>query len=443
MEGVRQGFKGFVASFSRSARTSGQPPKPLETAPLTPKRILIDVPSAPDDPANEIVLVSNGPGELYTWVRPVLSELRRQAPGRRVTVSLIPCQFASGQETRIAGTFGADRVTSPKDFVQLMAGRRSGFPARAGAVLGLGGSAPLTLQLAQRLHAPAYRYSFAPYWHPKLAALFVDSGRTAQRARLLGAAGARLEVVGNLVADAVELAEPAETDGRPHILMLGGSRDAFAVHVIPFLLALADALHTHLPNARFVWPVSRLLSPEAVAQGIAGVHKDTLGGIAGMRDGDTVIAPGGARLELVPEETRYAQMRAADLAVTIPGTNTLELGIAGVPSVVLLPLNRPEVIPLEGPGHWLSLLPIVGPTLKRRAVLLAAPHLPVSLPNNLSGEKLMVELKGVLTLDGVLRETLALLEDKADLTRRRERLLATMPRPGAARKLVSRVLESA
>ena len=107
--------------------------------------------------------------------------------------------------------------------------------------------------------------------------------------------GARLEVVGNLVADAVELAEPAEKDGQPHILMLGGSRDAFAVHVIPFLLALADALHVHLPNARFVWPVSRLLSPEAIAQGIAGVHKDTLGGISGTRDGDVVTTPGGAR----------------------------------------------------------------------------------------------------------------------------------------------------
>ena len=74
-------------------------------------------------------------------------------------------------------------------------------------------------------------------------------------------------------------------------------------------------------------------------------------------------------------------MRAADLAVTIPGTNTLELGIAGVPSLVLLPLNKPEVIPLEGPGHWLSLVPGVGTTLKRQAVRLAAPRFPVALPN--------------------------------------------------------------
>ena len=391
--------------------------------------------------ADDLVLVSNGPGELYTWVRPVLAELRRQAPERRVSISLIPCQFASGHETKIAETFGADAVTSPKDFLGLLAGNRTVFGAQAEALLGLGGSAGLALQLAARLRAPAYRYSFVPYWHAKLQALFVDSPRTAQRARLLGAPGSRTEIVGNLVADAVELSEPVAERGSPHIVMLCGSRDGFAVHIIPFMLALADALHTHYPDARFVWPVSRLLSEEALAQGIAGAEKDTLGGVAGKRVGDTVITPSGARLELVPESTRYAHMRAADLAVTIPGTNTLELGIAGVPSVVLLPLNKPEVIPLEGPGHWLSLLPVVGPSLKRRAVLLAAPHLPVSLPNNLSGEKLMVELKGALTLKGVLSEVSGLLEDEPERNRRRTRLLETMPKPGAAAKLVTRLLQ--
>lgn len=387
----------------------------------------------------DIVLVSNGPGELYTWVQPVLRELRATVPEARVQVSLIPCQFASGRETRIAETFGADAVTSPKDFVQFLAGDHSRFPTKAKAVVGLGGSVPLTVQLAERLHAPAFRYAFVPYWHKKLRTLFVDSARTAQRARLLGAPQNRLEIVGNLVADAVEHATPAPAPGSPHIVMLCGSRDGFAVHVIPFMLALADALRSHYPNARFIWPVSRLLSEEVIAQGIAGKEKDTLGGITGRRDGDTVVTPGGAQLELVPESERYSHMRAADIAITIPGTNTLELGIAGVPSVVLLPLNRPEAIPLEGPGHWLSLIPFVGTALKRRAVLLAAPHLPVSLPNNLSGEDLMVELKGTLTRDGVLAHILPLLEDEQDRTRRRDRLLETMPRPGAAARLVSRL----
>jgi hypothetical protein len=55
----------------------------------------------------------------------------------------------------------------------------------------------------------------------------------------------------------------------------------------------------------------------------------------------------------------------------------------------------------------LSLVPLVGTALKRRAVLLAAPHLPVSLPNSLSGEALMLELKGTLTRDGVLGSLVA------------------------------------
>lgn len=393
---------------------------------------------------SELILVSNGPGELYTWVRPVLRELRRQAPEVRASISLVPCQFASGNEARIAGTFGADAVTTPGDFLRFMAGGTlPGVRADAdgrGAVLGLGGGPTLALKLAQRLRFRAYRYAFVPYWHPKLSALFVDSPRTAQRARLLGAPAAKLEVVGNLVADAVEHAGSTPDPGTPHILLLCGSRDPFAVHVVPFMLALADALSHHYPQARFVWPVSRLLSEGALAAGVAGVHKATLGGLAGRREGDTVLTPSGARVELVPESERYAHMRAADLALTIPGTNTLELGIAGVPSVVLLPLNKPEVIPLEGPGHWLSLVPLIGTALKRHAVRLAAPHLPVSLPNHLSGEDLMLELKGTLTREGVLRAVLNLLEDAAERERRRARLLATMPRPGAAARLVSRVL---
>jgi hypothetical protein len=394
-------------------------------------------------PPSQLVLVSNGPGELYTWVQPVLRELRRQAPGVRTAISLIPCQFASGSEARIAATFGADAVTAPGDFVRLLAGGAlPGVTAGEGAVLGLGGSPGLTLKLAQRLRFRAYRYAFVPYWHPGLSALFVDSPRTAQRARLLGAPASRLEVVGNLVADAVEDTEPAAEPGSPHLLLFCGSRDAFAVHLIPLMLAVADALHHHLPRARFIWPLSRLLSAEALASGIAGVHKATLGGLAGRRDGDSVITPSGARVELVPEEARYAHMRVADLALTLPGTNTLELGIAGVPAVVVLPLNKPEVIPLEGPGHWLSLVPFIGTALKRHAVRLAAPHLPVSLPNHLSGEDLMLELKGVVTRERVLQAVRALLEDDAERGRRRARLLAAMPRPGAAARLVSRVLGS-
>ena len=157
--------------------------------------------------------------------------------------------------------------------------------------------------------------------------------RVRKRALRAGAPAERTAVVGNLVADAVEASAPASAPGRPHVLLFGGSRDGFAVHLVPLLIAVVDRLAAALPGARFVWPVSRLLKPETLAAGIAGRHAATLGGVAGERQGDVVITPSGARLELVPEAERYAHMRAADLAVTIPGTNTLELGVAGVPSL--------------------------------------------------------------------------------------------------------------
>jgi hypothetical protein len=392
----------------------------------------------------EAVLVTNGPGELYTWTQPVLRALREADKTIKVTISLVPDQFTSGNETAIASSFNADAVTTPKEFLTyITTGIKPGaLGGDKGVVIGLGGSIGMALQLAKRLNYPAYRYSFNPDFNRGLKKLFVHDERTYQRARLRGAPKDRLELVGNLVADAVQQSSPLEDPGEPHILLLAGTRDAFSVVLIPFIIGLADLLGKELPYAKFVWPVSRLLKPETIEAGIAGVEKDVLGGLSGRREGDTILTPNGTRISMISEAERYAHIRAADVAVTIPGTNTLELGIAGVPSVVMLPLNKPEVIPLEGIGQWLGLIPGVGTFIKRRAVKLFVEglKLPVSLPNRLSGEELMLEVKGKISVEQIAEAMLSLLKNPADLSKRRERLLQTMPQPGAAKKLVESVL---
>ncbi|HET8985047.1 MAG TPA: hypothetical protein VFN03_04725 [Trueperaceae bacterium] len=398
----------------------------------------------------QVVLVSNGPGELYTWVKPVLEELRRSAPDTRVSISLVPCQFAGGNEAAIAETFEPDALTTPSQYLRAAA---SGAAPRdlkeasagRGAVIGLGGNAALTVALGKRLGFPSFRYSFEPHWQQGLDLLMVPDQQVLTRAVRRGAPKSDVRVVGNLVADAVQAAERVPDAGDPHVLLFAGSRDSFAVHLIPFMIALVDRLGVDLPGARFVWPVSRLLRPETVSDGVAGRWAATLGGAAGTLEGGVVITPGGHRLELSDEDQRYAHMRSADLAITIPGTNTLELGVAGVPAIVLLPMNRPELIPLEGAGHWLGLVPLVGRYLKRYAVKLFVEGLsvPVSLPNKMAGEDLMVEITGRIDPVGVAERAAALLADESDLRRRRERLLATMPGPGAAARLVSIVTEHA
>jgi hypothetical protein len=393
----------------------------------------------------EVVLVTNGPGELYTWTQPVLRALREVDKNIKVVISLVPDQFTSGNETAIAQSFGADAVTTPKEFLSyITTGRKpDALGSDKGVVIGLGGSIQMALQLAKRLNYPAYRYSFNPDWNRGLEKLFVHDERTFSRARLMGAPKERLELVGNLVADAVQQSTRLENPGRPHVLLLAGTRDAFSVVLIPFIIGLADTLGKELPDATFAWPVSRLLKAETIEAGIAGLEKDVLGGMAGRREGDTIFTPNGTIISMISEAQRYAHIRSADIAVTIPGTNTLELGIAGVPSVVMLPLNKPEVIPLEGIGQWLGLIPGVGTFIKRRAVKLFVEglKLPVSLPNRLSGEELMLEIKGKISVEQIAEAMLSMLNNPDDLARRRERLLQTMPQSGAAKKLVDSVLE--
>ena len=398
----------------------------------------------------QVVLVSNGPGELYTWVKPVLDELRRSWPSTRVSISLVPCQFAGGNEAAIAETFLPDALTTPSQYLRAAAAGSAPKDLKSedggvGAVIGLGGNAALAVALGKRLGFPSYRYSFEPHWQKGLDLLLVPDDTVRSRAVRRGAPTAGVQVVGNLVADAVQAADRAPEPGHPHVLLFAGSRDAFAVHLIPFMIALVDALGPSLPGARYVWPVSRLLRQETLKAGVAGEWAATLSGSAGTLVDDVILTPGGARLELVDEDQRYAHMRSADLAVTIPGTNTLELGVAGVPAIVLLPLNRPEVIPLEGAGHWLGLVPVVGRYLKRYAVKLfvAGLSVPVSLPNRMTGEDLMVEISGRIDPRSVAERVVDLLADPAGLARRRERLLATMPGPGAAATLVQTVVQHA
>ncbi len=392
----------------------------------------------------KIVLVSNGPGELQTWVKPVLKEVKRQAPELETVISLIPCQFASGNETGIARTFGADHVTSPAEAMRALAGGGQGGPlsGTAKAVIGLGGNTRLALGLGRKLQAPVYRYSFVPYWHRALSKLYVHDESARRKARLLGAPASRLDNIGNLVADAVAGSEPAARTGSPQILLMSGSRDRYVRAVLPLLLAALDMAAQELKDMVVTWPVSRLLSEEALADAIAATGREVIGGYGGVREGDVIVLRGGLRVRLVREEERYSYMKAADLALTIPGTNTLELGLAGTPALVILPMNRPEIIALEGPGHWLSLLPVVGTPLKRQAVRLFVNHLnyPVSLPNQFTGENLMTEVKGILSAEQVAELLLNELSDPEALRARGERLLATMPQPGAAERLVREVL---
>lgn len=395
----------------------------------------------------EIVLVSNGPGELYTWVKPVLAGLRAALPDARIAISLIPCQFASGHEASIAKTLQPDIVTTPAAYVSAATRRRAPAGlggAERGIVVALGGNPNMAVQLGKRLGYPVHRYTFETDFASGMTAQYVPDAYTRDQALRRGAPADRVHVIGNLVADVVESSEATPGRGSPHILLFSSSRSRLARHFIPFLLGIVDEIGRALPDATFAWPISRLLDPEAVEAGIAGTARNGIDGVTSVRSGDVVTTPNGTRVDIVDEDERYNEMRAADFAITMPGTNTLELGIAHLPAAVLLPLNRAELIPLGNALHWVGYIPLIGPAIKSWVIrwYIGKHGMVASLPNRMTKEDLMYEIVGMLQYRETAQRIIALLNDPDDLQRRQAGLAQHMPKPGAVQALTDNIVRA-
>ena len=395
----------------------------------------------------EIVLLSNGPGELYTWAGPMLREFRSQAPDVRVSLGLLPCPFASGHEERIARGLGFDAISSVSESLAFIAGgpKPAAFAKRPnGLVIGLGGDVSFPGRIGSRLGYPAWRYSFEPYWKDGLEKLFVHDQRTLEKARKSGPQnklGNRLENIGNLTADALAFQTPAPKLPGLDVLIMPGSRKFEVEHMLGVFAAAAEQVSVPGP-IRFHWPRSRLLTEAMLEVARSGKKVLDLGGVKTQLEGDYLVTPNGTRIHVADEADRYALMKMCDLALTIPGTNTLELGIANCPSIVALPLQKSELIPIENPLRYLEHIPFFGPRVKRRLVeIFLSRFKHVSLPNMIADEAIQLELRGDVTPELIASHASKLLESPNELARIRSRLNATMPQAGTAKKLVARALE--
>jgi len=96
------------------------------------------------DPGLAIVLVSNGPGELSTWVRPLAERLhaslllrpRHPEATAALQLVLVPCPNATGLEAEAARPWQQfDRILPARRFWDLLLrpGRYGPWPRRGGA----------------------------------------------------------------------------------------------------------------------------------------------------------------------------------------------------------------------------------------------------------------------------------------------------------------------
>ena len=132
-----------------------------------------------------VVFVSNGPGELTTWVRPLAEQLHRRllmrprAPGSLLSLRLVlvPCPNATGTEATAASRWGLfDRITLARQcWLLLFRPSRFGVWPDRGVVVFLGGDQFWSVLLSARL---GYRHiTYAewvvrwPRWNDRIAAM--------------------------------------------------------------------------------------------------------------------------------------------------------------------------------------------------------------------------------------------------------------------------------
>ncbi len=400
----------------------------------------------------DILIISNAPGELAAWVRPVIGELRRQYPGARITVALVPCPYASGREAESLRGWNLDlQVWAPVQTLKfLLTGRQptgSAMPGDSGVVLFMGGDQFFGVMMARRTGFPLLVYTETTGRWPWAVDRFLLSDRTPYfEMRRRKVPPAKVALVGNLMVDSVETKfSPPEARQRLKLTtesmvvgLLPGSKPFKVLYVTPFLLRVAELLRAKDPSLQFILHQSPFTPLSQLEQAIsdprfATATGGTLGRLATQAGENWIITTGGCPVRIVAPDFQYDAMAVDDVALTVPGTNTAELAVLGVPQVVVLPLNKPEEIPLEGIIGRLGAVPFLGKLVKRAAIRYLAGRVGfTALPNRRMGRMVTPEMVGVLSPEAVAQVAYEILTDDERRRLIKLDLLQSMGYRGAA-----------
>ncbi len=377
-----------------------------------------------------LALTCNGPGEFSGWVRPLLRALYAEAPTLDVTIFFVPDDYATGREPDVArGLFPQARIVKPAAYLRFAVGASlEGVPTRVDRVHYSGGDLGHAIRLHERLGGIATSYKFSSERNRRVfTRVFAVDEANREQLRGWTIPDERITVVGNLAIDGA-ISEAAGDFGdlpsdvaRAGIIILPGSRKLEVANLIPFFLGVASRMRERDPRVPIAFGLSPFTTDDEVARAIERGGDPRVFGMRGTleRDGEAIFLRenrSGARFPVVRAAMRAAAVAA--MAVTIPGTKAIELAALGIPTVVCLPFNAPELAVINGPLQYLGRLPLIGAPLKRGVVLAVAARFKYAAQPNIDADReLMTELRGTLTPGRVAGVVLERLADAAWRTR--------------------------
>jgi len=409
-----------------------------------------------------MIFISNGPGELATWVRPLAENLHKKILMRpkfgpspiSLRLVLVPCPNATGNEFEAANKWGQfEQIFPPNQFWKLLLKpKKYGIWPTKGLVVFLGGDQFWSVLISARLGYKHLTYAEWiarwPQWNDTVAAM---SNKV--RDRLPNHFKERCAVVGDLMADLKDFHNKDEIlpEGKWIALMPGSKKAKLSIGV-PFFLEVADQLVQHLPESKFLLPIAQTTNIKQIKDfassknPIAKKYPTGIQKIIQNKEKENwhlLITKTGTIVHLYDNQPAHNLIKKCDLALTTIGANTAELGALGVPMIVIVPTQHLNVM-----QAWDGILGLIGrlPGLRKilgRLISIWKMRKSKFLawPNISAGKMIVPEKIGIIYPGDIVKEALQWLESPKRLQGQKEDLQSMRGKPGAVELLTKEIIK--
>lgn len=347
-------------------------------------------------------MLTNSPGEIGGWFLPLAKTIKETYPFIDIIAVLLPCQYASGTEARVLTESKLfSRVIDRDKLLKFLISPQ--LNDERILILQLGGDPYWGTLFKIRLKSKLFVYYDS----------LVHINRWADKILLADpkfSKGNRNEVVvGNLILDSIDT--NISIDGSS-IAFLPGSRPYGLKLVLPLMLETAEALKGKMDN-----PIKFVISPFIPLEKLDEYIPSS------FRIEQNKVISNSGNIYYIERGGTWNWAKDVKLAINIPGTNTLQLALLGIPQITILPLQWAEYIPLEGILEWIGRIPLIGKFIKRIIVYRFIHKIKfIALPNIISRRRITEELIDKITPDTLAQKILDLLNDQKQLNKMKDEL---------------------
>ncbi|NLV81474.1 MAG: hypothetical protein GXZ18_00490 [Synergistaceae bacterium] len=383
---------------------------------------------------NNIYILSNSPGEVSGWVKPVAFALCDIKIEARVTLVILPCNYASGMEAN----YGKELAGIDETILFSKLFKTSSICTGKNIVLQLGGDPMFGAMLSAKFRGKWFIYTSRPRWRFLVDHYFVPDKTSFSRFVKKKVNESKITISGNLMFDSVpECGTVLELKNKLSILeneeaisLLAGSRPFEYYEGFSFFINTAKKILSETNISHVFLPIAPTVDEQIFHDGLRHCGVEWIGEKA-----EEVKWNGPGRIRFI-RGNGFEAIKVSKLAVALPGTNNLQIASFGVPLLVVAPLNQAENIPLDGVAGLIPMSIPGAKKLKKKLVMWYNSREEfVSLTNRIIGKNVVPEHRYIMTPEMVATLAMELLESPEKLNEIKEGYSALSFERGAAKKI--------